>query len=165
MTERCFIRKEEVICRTNKELLPLRKELACMSENNKSRILLMREQQCSYGSIAKELGIPINTVKSCIHRARKEQNGKGRQEISSYRQCKQCGRALKKTEHHKARLFCSDRCRSIWWNANRDLSIRPAAHQQVCKFCGSSFFTYHGKFCSRACFGAFRSREASIIHG
>ena len=89
-----------------------------------------------------------------------EQNG-----FSEYKKCKQCGILMHQTEHCKGKKFCSDRCRIIWWNANRDLALRASAHQQICTVCGSTFFTYHGQYCSRACYGKARSQKAGVNHG
>lgn len=138
-----------------------------MTETDRNKILILREQHKSYKTISDELGVPINTVKSYISRKMRklkaseaEQNG-----FSEYKKCKQCGILMHQTEHCKGKKFCSDRCRIIWWNANRDLALRASAHQQICTVCGSTFFTYHGQYCSRACYGKARSQKAGVNHG
>ena len=137
-----------------------------MKNAEKNTILLMREQRKSYKCIADELGISINTVKSFLLRKLKTQNAVDiTQPDSSYRHCKQCGTLFHQTEHSKAKIFCSDRCRIIWWNAHRNLAERASAHQQICAICGSSFYTYHGQYCSRTCYGKARSRKAGVERG
>ena len=137
-----------------------------MTNAEKSAILLMREQRKSYKCIADELGLSINTVKSFVHRQFETQSAEDMtMPGSAYRKCKQCGVLFHQTEHCKAKIFCSDRCRIVWWNAHRNLAERASAHQQICVICGSSFFTYHGQYCSRACYGKARSRKAGVNHG
>ena len=76
--------------------------------------------------------------------------------------CKQCDAPLEQTGNGKAKSFCNDRCRSLYWNEHRDLSRRASAHKQTCEICGRAFFTYHGRYCSRACYGLARSQKAGV---
>ena len=133
-----------------------------MTSERISRILKLRDQHKSYRTIAAELGIPVNTVKSCLHRIQgKTEAGQiGQDETSCIILCRQCKVSLHQAKHGKKRCFCSDHCRYTWWNAHRDLSRRASAHQQTCEMCGAVFHTYKGHFCSRACYGKYRTMKA-----
>lgn len=133
-----------------------------MTKAEKNTILMMRKQSKSYKYIADVTGISINTVKLFVLRNLKTQDGAEIEQDDSCRHCKQCGILLPHTKHCKTKFFCSDRCRIIWWNAHRNLAERASAHQQICAVCGSVFYTYHGQYCSRACYGKARSQKAGV---
>lgn len=74
--------------------------------------------------------------------------------------CLQCGKYVKQHTRHKRR-FCSDRCRMKYWNSHPDLIRRMAYYTITCQNCGVEFRCYgnaHRKFCSRACYDAYRKR-------
>ena len=74
--------------------------------------------------------------------------------------CPQCGKYVKQLTRHKRR-FCSDRCRMKYWNSHPDLIERMAYYTITCQNCGVEFRCYgnaHRKFCSRACYDAYRKR-------
>ena len=74
--------------------------------------------------------------------------------------CPQCGKYVKQRTRHKKR-FCSDRCRMKYWNSHPEKVRRMAYYTITCQNCGSEFRCYgnaHRKFCSRACYDAYRKR-------
>lgn len=70
----------------------------------------MRVQGIAPTAIALALGVSVNTVKSHIHR---------HPEIPGTLRCLTCGKPVMQTEGRKAKKFCSDRCRSAYWNDKR----------------------------------------------
>lgn len=74
--------------------------------------------------------------------------------------CPQCGKHVKQRTRRKKR-FCSDRCRMKYWNSHSELISRRAYYTITCQNCGTVFRCYgnaHRKFCSRACYDAYRKR-------
>ena len=57
--------------------------------------------------IASALGISVNTVKSYIYR---------HPQIPGTHRCLGCGKAVLQPDGRKEKKFCSDRCRSSYWN-------------------------------------------------
>lgn len=58
-------------------------------------------------AIANEMGISVNTIKSYIRRLPSMKNAS---------HCLYCGRTISQAEGRKVKKFCSDRCRSQYWN-------------------------------------------------
>ena len=83
-----------------------------MTSSEKERIAQYRNQGMGFTEISKLLGISINTVKSYCRR-----NNIAVLEVKPicvevkqpHGTCKQCGAPLCQTEHHRERLFCSDK--------------------------------------------------------
>ncbi len=72
----------------------------------------LRLQSMTPTSIARSLGVSVNTVKSHIRR---------HPEIPGTLRCQNCGKPVLQTEGRKAKRFCCDRCRSAYWNqVNRE---------------------------------------------
>lgn len=120
---------------------------------------IIRMQRCGYGYklIAQMTGLPQNTVKSYCRRHPLDRESS---EDTSF--CKQCGKPVEQTPHRKQKLFCSDGCRMAWWNAHPDRVKRKAYQTVTCASCGRAFESYgsaNRKFCSRACYAKFRSKE------
>ena len=138
-----------------------------MTQAEKEAILSLRQQQYSFSAIAETTGLPLGTIKSFLSRVsgKKETPDPAPRIPTSQSHCRQCGAPLDQTENRKARSFCNDRCRSLYWNDHRDLSKRASAHKQTCEVCGRMFYTYHGRYCSRTCYGLARSRKAGMTRG
>lgn len=77
--------------------------------SKKVRRELERMRMDGYGPtrIANELGLSVNTVKSYIRRHPSPRNAVF---------CLQCGRAVRQTPGRKKKKFCSNTCRSQYWN-------------------------------------------------
>ena len=98
--------------RQEKPMTPLQRE----------QIVALRNKNLGYGTIAKKLGISRDRVKSfCrIHnlmglRAIDVPKEKIIQEF-----CMNCGAKLIHPPGKRSRKFCSDECRTSWWNAHPD---------------------------------------------
>lgn len=78
-----------------------------MSKYERKEIERMRMDGFGPTRIADELELSVNTVKSYIRRHLSLRN-------AVY--CLQCGMAVKQTPGRKRKKFCSDRCRSQYWN-------------------------------------------------
>ena len=67
----------------------------------------MRMQGITPTVIAGTLGVSVNTVKSHIRR---------HPEIPGTLRCQYCGTPVFQTAGRKAKKYCSDRCRTAYWN-------------------------------------------------
>ena len=133
-----------------------------MNTAQKQRIELLRGKGESYASIADDLGISENTVKS--HCRRYNIGIAIKQEQPTPTEfCANCGCPLRHMPGSKRKRFCSDKCRMAWWKTHPEVVKRKAVYRFVCPTCGGSFEAYgnaNRKYCSRACFGT--ARKASI---
>lgn len=123
-----------------------------MTQEEKIRVQELRLEGKGYRAIAQETGIPVTTVASFCRNLKTE----------PFDVCPQCGTRLTHTPKHKKKRFCSDKCRTLWWNTHLDLVNRQAYYKSVCKHCGKEFVSYgndHRKFCSRKCVDAFRRQH------
>lgn len=111
-----------------------------------NEILRLKNRGLSYTGISKMLNVPIGTVKSVISR------NKGKTIINT---CKWCDKELVDTPHHKARTFCSDKCKSKWWNKNRQNYKSKSKVEFTCACCGKKFYDYSWRkrvYCSDLCY-------------
>jgi endogenous inhibitor of DNA gyrase (YacG/DUF329 family) len=117
-----------------------------MKKQDMETINTMRLQGKSPAEIAWALGISVNTVRSHIRRHPELEGGKP---------CKNCGRPISTLPGRKEKLFCSDRCRMIWWNSHREQVQKKAYYRLTCSYCGKEFESYgnqNRKFCCRDCY-------------
>lgn len=124
-----------------------------MTDLQKEQIRTLRLQGFGYMKIGETLGISDNTVRSFCRR-----NGLGDAAKNTV-PCQQCGKLMKIVPKRKSRRFCSDACRTAWWNAHPDCVDRKAIYHFTCAACGEDFTAYgnsHRKYCSRACYIAGR---------
>ena len=80
---------------------------AMMSKADRKEIERMRMDGYGPTCIARELGLSVNTVKSHIRRHPSLRN-------AVY--CLQCGRTVSQTPGRRKKKFCSNTCRSQYWN-------------------------------------------------
>ena len=121
-----------------------------MTDLQKKIIFTMRKQKATYATIADALGLSINTVKSFCYR-----NGINTTDTNDDGVCLCCGKTLAVSNSHRPRKFCSDRCKSTWWNARRYARQSEKMVTVVCSVCGTTFTDYastNRKFCSQACY-------------
>lgn len=124
-----------------------------MTDEQEKQIQSMRMQGIGYRTIGKVLGILDNTVRSFCRR--KELGKTNKATIM----CKQCGKPIKITPKQKPRKFCSDACRTAWWNGHLEYVERKAVYEFTCACCGKSFTAYgnkNRKYCSHECYIADR---------
>ena len=121
-----------------------------MTDEQKRKIDDLRQQGLGYMKIGQMLNISDNTVRSYCRRSHLPSN---------VILCPQCSRPVKRRSGRKPRKFCSDSCRTAWWNSHLDQVDRKAMYQFVCVNCGKEFSAYgndHRKYCSHACYIAHR---------
>lgn len=115
------------------------------------RIKRMRFDNESYNHIAKTLDVNLNTVKSYCRRNHL-MNGAADKGDGV---CKQCGMPVNHKPKTKPKKFCSDLCRTRWWNNNRNLMKKDAFYTVTCAGCGKVFESYGNKnriYCSHDCY-------------
>ena len=103
----------------------------------------MRLQGKSAGAIAAALGLSVNTVKSYLRR---------HPDMGCTHFCPQCGKPVMQAEGRKEKKFCSDQCRSRWWNSHPSEINKKAYYRLVCHQCGKEFEVYGNsrrKYCCR----------------
>ena len=139
-----------------------------MTQQQKEFIAEYRASGASYGEIAKELGLSVNTVKSYCQR-----NPIGKElpklvEAVCTDRCLQCNTPLEQTPGHRQKRFCSTKCRNRWWQAHLDLMKRKTMKSWICQYCGREFQQYGNrprKFCSQGCYLAHRYGHGGDAHG
>ena len=132
-----------------------------MTNEQKQRIVEMRDAGLGYSRIANSLSLSVNTVKSfCRRNAISNPGDDVRQPAVQHveqkqRYCKKCGKAIQQQPGRKTKLFCSDRCRMAWWNSHLDQVNRKAMSEHTCQMCGKVFLVYGSrerKYCSHSCY-------------
>lgn len=125
-----------------------------MTNEQKQAICSMRESGVPVTSIAEQLGLSINTIKSFCKRNH-VLSGHIRNTNTHF--CLQCQTKIPQNQHRKEKKFCSDKCRQLWWTENSALIPRSSQVERICPICKKSFLSYKSKYriyCSRACYGA-----------
>ena len=133
-----------------------------MTTAQKQQIEFLRDKGESYATIAYDLGISENTVKSYCRRNNIGIAIKQKQPVATST-CANCCCLLRHTPGAKRKRFCSDKCRMAWWKAHPESVARKAVYRFTCPTCGDSFEAYgnaNRKYCSRACFGV--ARKAAL---
>ncbi|QRN84827.1 RNA polymerase subunit sigma-70 [Clostridia bacterium] len=128
-----------------------------MTESQIRRIRERREEGDSYASIARELSLSANTVKSYCQRNKivkptriMEPSAKKKGET-----CVNCKKPLEPGLTGRPKRFCSEGCRRAWWEDHPEESKKKAYYTVICKECGIPFESYgnkNRKFCCHACF-------------
>ncbi|MCL1976232.1 MAG: hypothetical protein FWG61_08745 [Firmicutes bacterium] len=124
-----------------------------MTDKQKQAIREMRRVGLTYSEIANATGLPPNTVKSFCHRYNICVIGASGDEGRTV--CRQCGKLLEHYPGKKKKQFCSDNCRTNWWNRNRQWLHRKKVHHLLCHCCGAVFESYGNKqqkYCGRDCY-------------
>lgn len=127
-----------------------------MTTEQRNKIYELRESGLGYKAIAKELSLSPSAVRCVCDTKKKEDALLG--------VCKNCGIKIRSIKGKKKRLFCSDKCRMIWWNNHKDQVNRKAYYTFICKGCGKEFKSYgnNGRtYCSIACYSRSRGKEAN----
>lgn len=97
-------------------------------------ILKLRLSGCTYNEIAEILSISKNTVQSICQRAgikctditNRKDYKKG-----DFQACKWCGKLFENPWNRKGKAFCSDQCRTEWWNEKRRLNPRKTGEEKI----------------------------------
>ncbi len=125
-----------------------------MTNHEKEQIQALRLQGYGYLKIGQLLGLSNNTVRSFCRR-----NGLDGSTPQNTVLCKNCGKPTKVLPKRKPRVFCSDACRTAWWNSHLDCVKKKAVYTFVCAYCGKDFTAYGNqgrKYCSHGCYIAHR---------
>ena len=133
-----------------------------MTDIQKQQITAMRLQGAGYVTIGKMLGLSNNTVRSFCRR-----NGLDGDAGKNAVMCKQCSKPIKITPKRKPKIFCSDACRTAWWNSHPEEVNRKAIYRFICVCCGEPFTAYgnrNRKYCSRDCYFTDRFRKEQDFH-
>ena len=132
-----------------------RQEGNVMTETQRMTIADYRKMGFGYKKIAQFTGMNENTIKSYCRRS-----GLGGKAVSNpppddSSVCMACGKALTQTPGKKSKKFCSDTCRTNWWNTHLGMVNRKAYYDFICSACGKTFTVYGNarrKFCSHNCY-------------
>ena len=130
-----------------------------MTNEQKQAIVSMRDSGVPITSIAQQLGLSVNTIKSYCKR-----HGihSGNQSSKNILFCLQCHKEIPQAEHRKEKKFCSNKCRQLWWAENTALIPRDSQIERICPVCKTSFLSCQSKhriYCSRTCYG--KSKEVN----
>lgn len=136
-----------------------------MTNEQKAVVESLRSQGLGYKRIAAQTGISANTVKSYLRKNALmpvEQTApvvipEPVMETAADGQfiCRCCGKPVAQNPGRKEKKFCSDACRTRWWNSHLDLVKRKAIYHFTCPTCGREFTAYgnaHRKYCSHSCY-------------
>jgi len=123
-----------------------------MNKAQKEMILEMRQSFCPYSQIADATGLTPSAVKSYCYR-----HGLNNEAIkSSNGYCQSCGKPITHPSRTRPRRFCSDTCKTAWWNKHRyEHKHSSAMKKYACVICGKEFFDYGSaerKYCSKNCY-------------
>ena len=117
-----------------------------MTNKQKATIDRLVQQGESITAIAETMGLSKSAVKSYLYRST-EKEGRAF--------CAQCGKAMD-TYKRPTRRFCSDACRTRWWNHHQQKTL---AFTGICAYCHHEFRMRRNgekKYCSHACYIADR---------
>ncbi len=128
-----------------------------MTGNQKKEVERLRKLGYGFGTISRQLGVPVDTIKSHCrrHSIQKEP------EKVLYVHCLNCGKSLTQIPGRKRKKFCSDACRSTWW-AGQPADVRyKTRYKHTCEMCGTIFesHTKIQRFCSQKCAAAMKRGE------
>ena len=126
-----------------------------MTTAEKSQISSLRLSGRSYKKIAVLLAMKESTVKSYCFRNHLSDKDIASLTAGSKNYCLQCGTHIEQQEKRKPRRFCSDACRTKWWNGHRRLKCHKNPRTVKCLGCEKTFVLYGSqsrKYCSHQCY-------------
>ena len=130
-----------------------------MTVDERKMLATYRQQGYGYKKIAQIMGLSVNTVKTYCKRNALGGKVDSQNPGTMEKVCQYCGAPLAQTPGRKPRVFCSDGCRTKWWNAHPELVNHRDGHQVVCGHCGQVFSVSKKsarKYCSHNCYIAER---------
>mgnify|MGYP004486595561 FL=1 len=136
-----------------------------MNSIEREQIIALRAAGQSYARIADALNLSVNSVKSfCRRNALSGSAGSSVKPIKAEAPleataCEQCGCPVRQTPGRKHKRFCSDACRTAWWNAHRTQVCRKTMRTFCCGMQFSRYGVTRRSFCSRSCASAARKKE------
>ena len=120
-----------------------------MTDTEKRTILAMRKNGKSYLEIAKELDVPVGTIKTICSREKNTDS-------NTSALCLTCGVPIQMNPNGREKQFCCRHCYNKWWHANH--TVRTA-YNRTCPVCGKEFTVRSNKcqkYCSAVCYQAAR---------
>lgn len=130
-----------------------------MTIDERKALTTYRHQGYGYKKIAQIMGLSVNTVKTYCKRNALGGVVAPQNPSSMEKVCKCCGAPLVQTPGRKPKVFCSDACRTKWWNTHPELVNHRDGRQVVCGHCGQVFSVSKKstrKYCSHNCYIADR---------
>ena len=130
-----------------------------MTIDERKMLTTDRQQGFGYKKIAQLTGLSVNTVKTYCKRNALGVVVASRDCHSMDKVCKYCGAPLVCTPGRKPKIFCSDVCRTKWWNAHPELVNHRDGQLVTCGHCGQVFGVRRKstrKYCSHECYIAER---------
>ena len=126
-----------------------------MTREQKTQLIQLQRQGFSSHEMADFTGLNANTIRSFFSR----QGTVTIESTSRDNVCAFCHAAITNRTLKRDRRFCSDLCRSRWWNAHR-AELKTYDQERICCYCRRSFQTYGpAKYCSRECFFLSRRKQ------
>ncbi len=125
-----------------------------MTKEQKLKITALREAGYSYCDIANEIELSEGTVKSYCRRNGLMGKVKSAEE-QDVRHCLFCGKEVRQNPGRKEKKFCSDTCRSKWWNKHLGEVNRKSMRTYKCAYCHKPFKAYESagrKYCCHECY-------------
>lgn len=110
-----------------------------MTKEQKKQIIELRQTGYGYATIASSLGLTKNQV-SAFCRRNQLTGTKASVHTEDHPApncCRNCGKQLTQTPGRKPVKFCSDTCRTHWWNSHLDKVNRKAFYSFTCAHCGT----------------------------
>lgn len=130
-----------------------------MTTDERKMLTTYRQQGFGYKKIAQLTGLSVNTVKTYCKRNALGGEIASRDCRNMDKVCKCCGAPLVHTSGRKPKIFCSDTCRTKWWNTHPELVNHRDGRQVVCGHCRQVFSVSKNssrKYCSHNCYIAER---------
>ena len=128
-----------------------------MTDQQSTQITNMRESGLGYSTIANQIGLPKECVKSYCrtHGLTGRRSSSHVDKEAGSNTCRTCGRYLQHAPGKRKKQYCSDACRMDWWNAHQDKVKRKAYYSFTCAECGKTFSSYGNAkrvYCSHSCY-------------
>ena len=120
-----------------------------LSEEEKKKIIDLRENGISFIDIAAQTQINYSTVKTCVHRHNKKMG----KTSSRQPKCPSCGAPITQTPGTRKKKYCSYSCRMKWWSKHKE-QMNRTLYTITCAKCGCSFESANPnqKYCTHTCY-------------
>ena len=109
-----------------------------MTSEMKLKIDELRKDGLGYAKIASLLGITKSSVASYCRRNEAGDVSKDKK----LGRCLYCGKPIIESSNSKPRKFCSDKCRSLYWNNHKEEINKKTYHEFICLNCGKHVKLY-----------------------
>ena len=133
-----------------------------MTAVDKEKVQHLRGEGLGYKAIASKLSLTIDAVKGFCKRSGLDgaATPSGSGDV-----CRQCGKPIERKTGMDRKKFCSDQCRSVWWNGHAYLHKQKDENKQTCAHCGRDFYSFNSqrrKYCGHSCYVRARFGEVNI---